>query len=586
MAHLDVKFHENRVEIISQVFCCDIHDTWENRKVWFVVLRTLRCPESGKPLFSYQAIAEAFGYQARQNIHNFIHEYEQCHENLFDYLRHKRKVDPVVVEAVRDELRHEVLITSKALRLRVNQRLGRTDLTSGNIRVALEQIPCRVIRRSVLREIAAGAFHVKEEVVLTELFAMCEQGEVRRIRGAVRSCSPHKWSLQSPDVVMDDPGEADTGGDDVRAGEPERRVVSHEQGHASAKLLRYAEMVSAAGIQAIRAEPDEAVIQKTQADSVRKLLTPNCPISAIPKSVVRMVTAMTMYYSGVSLSRIGRWFGEKAKSTIYTWIMGLAVALWPVIQGWIWSHVKGTRMYIDEKWLKIRKKWYYWFVAVDQQSELPYFSDLVPTRSKWACRLFLLKLKRLGTTPSKIMTDGLKGYVSAIAKVFPTTKHLLCLFHHQQTVTRCVKEQFCETEQEVAKAAKKRMKQVVQTTDTRTMRRRLNRLEQAAKQKGWSILNWLKQTRNKLEHFVPAIRSNSYPATTNAIERFFREFVRFYKTRCGFHSVTSAKRELLFFLVVYLFTIQPESGNAPIEKIIPEANTMPLYHLLNYPFGG
>jgi hypothetical protein len=39
-------------------------------------------------------------------------------------------------------------------------------------------------------------------------------------------------------------------------------------------------------------------------------------------------------------------------------------------------------------------------------------------------------------------------------------------------------------------------------------------------------------------------------------------------------------------MVVYLFTIQAGSGKAPIEKIIPEANTMPLYRLLNYPFAG
>jgi hypothetical protein len=37
---------------------------------------------------------------------------------------------------------------------------------------------------------------------------------------------------------------------------------------------------------------------------------------------------------------------------------------------------------------------------------------------------------------------------------------------------------------------------------------------------------------------------------------------------------------------VYLFTIQAESGKAPIENIIPQANTMPLYRLLNYPFAG
>jgi hypothetical protein len=32
------------------------------------------------------------------------------------------------------------------------------------------------------------------------------------------------------------------------------------------------------------------------------------------------------------------------------------------------------------------------------------------------------------------------------------------------------------------------------------------------------------------------------PTTTNAIERFFRAFNRFYKVRCGFFSVLSASR--------------------------------------------
>jgi hypothetical protein len=39
MAILEVKFHDGSVEMISQVFCCTIHDTWENRKAWFVILR-------------------------------------------------------------------------------------------------------------------------------------------------------------------------------------------------------------------------------------------------------------------------------------------------------------------------------------------------------------------------------------------------------------------------------------------------------------------------------------------------------------------------------------------------------------------
>jgi hypothetical protein len=57
-----------------------------------------------------------------------------------------------------------------------------------------------------------------------------------------------------------------------------------------------------------------------------------------------------------------------------------------------------------------------------------------------------------------------------------------------------------------------------------------------------------------------------------------------YKTRKGFHSVLSAERELLLFVVVYLFTQRAADGHAPIEGIVPEARRMPLYRLINDPF--
>lgn len=584
MANLDVKFHEGKFEIISQVFCCEIHDTWENRKVWFVMLRSLCSPTTGKPFFSYQRIADAFAYKARQNINNDIREYEECDENLFDYLRHKRKVDPVVVKAVSEELGKDVFAKTSALRIRVNQHLGRDDLTSANIRVALEQIPCTVIRATVLRELAEGAFHPKEEVVLAELFAAVEHGTMPRLKRPAGAGAPRPVPALFGEVVKAKCDDASESGGERIAIEEVRGLVCPNTSPDSGKRVRYAEIASQAGIEAIHEVPDETIVQKTQAACVDQLLTPKRAVSDIPEPVGQMVKAMAMYYAGASLSQIGRWCDGKAKSTMYTWIIGMAVALWPVIRGWVWSHVKGKRQYIDEKWLKIHKKWHYLFVSIDDDSGLPVFHDLLPTRTKWACRLFLLKLKRLGMIPVVIITDGLQGYVSAIANVFQAAKHLLCLFHQQQSVTRCVKTQFGDTDQEEANKAKKQMKRVVQTHDTRTVNRRLDRLEQTANEKGWKILDWIKRTRNKLKHLLPTIRSNTYPSTTNEIERFFRAFARFYKTRGGFHSVASAKREIIFFMVTYLFTIQAESGKAPIEKILPEANTMPFYRLLNYPF--
>ncbi len=99
----------------------------------------------------------------------------------------------------------------------------------------------------------------------------------------------------------------------------------------------------------------------------------------------------------------------------------------------------------------------------------------------------------------------------------------------------------------------------------------------------YGIATWIKTTTAKLPHLLPALRRNAFPRTTNSIERFFRAFQRFYKTRHGFHSVHSAIRETMVFVVVYVFTIQPGTGSAPIEQIVPEAKQMPFYKILNDP---
>jgi hypothetical protein len=77
--------------------------------------------------------------------------------------------------------------------------------------------------------------------------------------------------------------------------------------------------------------------------------------------------------------------------------------------------------------------------------------------------------------------------------------------------------------------------------------------------------------------------SSRLPSTTNALKRFFRGFQRFYATRGGFHSVLSAKRELLLLLVVYVFTQQATTSHAPIKVIVPEARRMLLYRVINDP---
>ena len=109
----------------------------------------------------------------------------------------------------------------------------------------------------------------------------------------------------------------------------------------------------------------------------------------------------------------------------------------------------------------------------------------------------------------------------------------------------------------------------------------MEKLKASAKEQ--QITEWVQQTEADLPKLLPAVGSVRLPSTTNAIERFFRAFNRFYKVRCGFSTVKSAKRELIFFLLMYLFVQQADSGKAPIESILPRARGMPFYQLVNDP---
>jgi transposase-like protein len=305
------------------------------------------------------------------------------------------------------------------------------------------------------------------------------------------------------------------------------------------------------------------------------LVTPELPLAQVPGSLCWLTFLMTLFYWNVPLSVLGRWCGVH-KTTILRWVLGLALALWPLISRWLGERVHASMVYVDEKWLKIRGRWHYWFVVLDVPTELPVLAALLPSRGQWACRWVGRQLRQLKNVPQVLITDGLQAY----AYLVPGAKHVLCRFHHQQGVTHWLTQHFA-TEAEI-NARKPAMKRLFQTRDKRTVRRRLARLRERAADLG--ITPWVTAVEAKLPQLICSVGSVRLPSTSNAVERFFRAFQRFYRTRGGFHTVHSAKRELLLFLVVYLFTQHATTGQAPIEVIIPEARRMPLYRLINDPF--
>jgi len=314
----------------------------------------------------------------------------------------------------------------------------------------------------------------------------------------------------------------------------------------------------------------------TDPTALAALGTPALPLAQVPGSLCWLTFLLTLFYWNVPVAVLGRWCGVH-KTTILRGVVGLARALWPLVAQWISERVKAHMVYVDEKWLKIRGRWHYWFVVLDVPTELPVLAVLLPSRSQWACRWLGAQLRRLKKVPQVIVTDGLQAYTY----LAQGAKHVLCRFHHQQGVARWLRQHF-STEAEI-NTRQRVMKKLFQTQDKRTVRRRLSRLRDQAPELG--ITPWVSAVEEKLPQLICSVGSARLPSTTNTIERFFRAFERFYKTRRGFHSVLSAKRALLLFLVVYVFTQRGSTGQAPIEVIMPEARRMPLYRLINDPFG-
>lgn len=527
MAHLNVESHDGIYHIRSQYFCLKFPETKKNTQVLWLLLRAFHHPETGKSVFTHEQIAKAFGYKTRQNIQNFEKKFNACGSDILAYLQHQRKVDDSVVEAVAALLRQLPLAPATELCPLVQERLNRPDLTPANIRKAIQQVPCSVIRPLLQQQWKQGTFHPKEDVILQLALAALQE------------------------------------------------AASSSASSAAATLI---------GLGVKPSEPDSAQeVQLQQGEAAPMLLNARATLAQIPEKIRLMVVAFTLFYWNVPLSRIALWM-DISPSTVLNWSTGLAVALFPIVNAWIVSKVRANSVAVDEKWLKLTKRWHYWFVAIDEDTGLPVAMELLNTRTTWACTWFLLTMKRLGLRPRAIITDGLEGYTSPIRGLFPSATHLLCLFHHQQGVTRWLRDHAGELPKKVAATLKRKMKRVVQTCDPRTARRRLSRLANEEGAQDCEMKTWISQTQKKLPRLEPALRDNSYPRTTNSIERFFRAFQRFYKTRGGFHSVKSAQRELMLFVVGYVFTVQPGTGMAPIEQIVPHAKQMPFYQILNAPF--
>jgi hypothetical protein len=174
-------------------------------------------------------------------------------------------VDSEVVEAVSQEVFRAPLAETSELQQRANIRLGRNDLSSRNIEVALEQIPFQRVRGVLRKHLATGKAHYQEK----------------------------------------------------------HGKAHYQEKHLLEEMMRSTAVGQKAGIQI----PESEGMNISDPTSIRKLVTPDVAISSIPNSLRWVVFCMVLYHEGVRLSVLGRWL-KVHKTIILRWILGLALALW------------------------------------------------------------------------------------------------------------------------------------------------------------------------------------------------------------------------------------------------------------------
>jgi hypothetical protein len=107
-----------------------------------------------------------------------------------------------------------------------------------------------------------------------------------------------------------------------------------------------------------------------------------------------ILLAFILYYHGVSLEVIGRFFGVHT-TTGMRWLSPLAHVNWQSAVQQSKRFVSGT-VAVDAKWLKVAGVWWYLFMAVDHVSGFPFHVALLPSNATPYCELFLVQLKALG----------------------------------------------------------------------------------------------------------------------------------------------------------------------------------------------
>ena len=169
MVELELKLEHGAYcgEILGARF--EFPATESNKYCLLLFLRGFKKPSGKQGLFSQEQIARAvpdFEGTTRQSVDDHERRFRESDYDFKQYLVRKRKVDEMVVDAVRAEVLEQPLRRKTDLVKAVNTRLHRDDIHSENITTALESISIAEVRPVLRRQMQNGTVQYKESYLL------------------------------------------------------------------------------------------------------------------------------------------------------------------------------------------------------------------------------------------------------------------------------------------------------------------------------------------------------------------------------------------------------------------------------------
>ncbi len=154
---------EKKISVKIEDMQIELKDTPSNRKTLSVVARKLTYVESGKPVFTFQAIAKHLGYAARQNTNNFYREFEACGEDFQQFSVRQNRLKEASFPLIEAQVLESPLLSLHEQYLSFIQHYPKLSMSEATFRDYVNDIESAKIVKRCRQLVSESGEHVSVE---------------------------------------------------------------------------------------------------------------------------------------------------------------------------------------------------------------------------------------------------------------------------------------------------------------------------------------------------------------------------------------------------------------------------------------